>query len=109
MVVTVVMCSKSDKGEKMIKNGWYWHFKGGLYEVIGTATHTETGETMVIYHGLNNPEKVWVRPASMWNETVCGVERFQYVGIGLPQHWHDDHKTGLVEVIKSQKNTSPKN
>ena len=47
--------------------GKYRHYKGGIYEVIGMATHTETLEDMVIY---KDEENMWVRPASMWNETV---------------------------------------
>lgn len=51
-----------------IQRGLYRHYKGGLYEVIYTATHTETLEEMVVYK--DNKENVWVRPASMWNEIV---------------------------------------
>lgn len=62
----------------MIQSGKYKHFKGGLYEVVCTATHTETLEDMVVYK--DNKEKTWVRPEAMWNEIVdtpCGkVQRF---------------------------------
>ncbi len=53
-----------------IKKGKYRHFKGNLYEVIGTASHSETLEPMVVYRALYGEEGLWVRPASMWNEWV---------------------------------------
>ena len=53
-----------------IKTGKYRHFKGGEYEVLGMAYHSETGEEMVVYKALYGEEKLWVRPVSMWNETV---------------------------------------
>ena len=52
-----------------IKIGTYRHFKGGVYNVIGVALHSETLEEMVVYQNAENG-KIWVRPASMWNETV---------------------------------------
>ena len=52
-----------------IKKGTYRHFKGGLYELVDIALHSETLEEMVVYRSLENG-KYWVRPASMWNETV---------------------------------------
>ena len=54
----------------MIKLGRYRHYKGNEYEVIGFAKHSETLEEMVIYKALYGEGDVWVRPASMWNETV---------------------------------------
>ena len=53
-----------------IKKGWYKHFTGGYYYVTATATHSETGEQMVIYYHQGEPSKLWVRPASMWHELV---------------------------------------
>lgn len=53
-----------------IKPGIYRHFKGNRYEVIGTAKHSETLEEMVVYRALYGEGGLWVRPASMWNETV---------------------------------------
>ena len=53
-----------------IKLGKYRHFKGNEYEVLHVANHSETGEKMVVYRALYGDGEVWVRPASMWNETV---------------------------------------
>lgn len=53
-----------------IKPGKYRHFKGGEYEVLGIARHSETGEEVVVYRALYGDFGLWVRPASMWNETV---------------------------------------
>ncbi len=54
----------------MIKKGIYRHFKGNKYEVIGVALHSETLEEMVVYKALYGENKLWVRPASMFDETV---------------------------------------
>ena len=53
-----------------IKPGKYRHFKGGEYEVIGFAKHTESGEKLVIYRSLNNENDVWARPYDMFKETI---------------------------------------
>ena len=50
-----------------IKVGEIWqHYKGGRYIIIGLGTHTETKETMVIYSPIDDSNKVWIRPISMW-------------------------------------------
>ena len=54
----------------MIETGIYRHFKGGRYEVIGVAKHSESLEEMVVYRALYGEGGLWVRPASMWNEWV---------------------------------------
>jgi len=53
-----------------IKLGKYRHFKGNEYEVVCIAHHSETMEDMVVYRALYGDEDYWVRPASMWNETI---------------------------------------
>ena len=53
-----------------IKPGKYRHFKGKEYEVLYVAKHSETLEPMVVYKALYGDGGVWVRPLSMWNETV---------------------------------------
>lgn len=67
-----------------IKPGRYRHFKGGEYEVIGMAKHSETLEPMVVYRALYGAGELWVRPAAMWNETVerdgQTFQRFRYIG-----------------------------
>lgn len=50
--------------------GIYRHFKGNLYELIGTAKHSETLEAMVVYRALYGEGGLWVRPAHMWTELV---------------------------------------
>ncbi len=47
----------------------YRHYKGGLYEVITMATHSETAEAMVVYKSLLFGS-VYVRPLTMWFEWV---------------------------------------
>ena len=51
-------------------NGLYRHYKGGQYEVIGTARHSETLEPMTIYRALYGSRGLWVRPAAMFSEQV---------------------------------------
>lgn len=60
-----------------IRPGRYRHFKGGEYEVLGVAFHSETLEPMVVYRALYGERGLWVRPAAMWNEWV---ERDGYAG-----------------------------
>ena len=66
-----------------IKCGKYRHFKGGEYEVLGVARHSETEEEMVVYRALYGDGGLWVRPAAMWNETVDRdgktYQRFIYI------------------------------
>lgn len=53
-----------------IKLGKYKHFKGNMYEVTAIAKHSETMEEMVVYKALYGEGGIWVRPASMWEETI---------------------------------------
>lgn len=66
-----------------IKLGKYRHFKGNEYEVVALAHNSETMEDMVVYKALYGECEYWVRPASMWNETVERdgkvYKRFTYI------------------------------
>ncbi len=70
-----------------IKPGFYEHYKGRQYEVIGLAHHSETLEPLVVYIALYETkfgkDSLWVRPLSMFTETfqVDGkkVERFRFI------------------------------
>lgn len=66
------------------KLGKYRHFKGNEYEVVAIAKHSETLEEMVVYKALYGDGGYWVRPASMWNETVTKegktFKRFEFLG-----------------------------
>ncbi|MBQ2597497.1 MAG: DUF1653 domain-containing protein [Oscillospiraceae bacterium] len=53
-----------------VRPGVYRHFKGNYYQVLGVARHSETLEELVVYRALYGERGLWVRPASMWNETV---------------------------------------
>ena len=54
----------------MITPGKYRHYKGNDYQVITVATHTETGEEVVVYKALYGEQSIWTRPLSMFIETV---------------------------------------
>jgi hypothetical protein len=66
-----------------LKVGKYKHFKGGEYEVIGIAKHSETEEDMVVYRPQYGKRGLWVRPLAMFEETVTHkgevIPRFRYV------------------------------
>ncbi|MCE2989143.1 MAG: DUF1653 domain-containing protein [Burkholderiales bacterium] len=53
-----------------IAAGRYRHYKGGEYEVIGVARHSETLEVVVVYRPLYNASGLWVRPYEMFVGTV---------------------------------------
>lgn len=62
----------------------YRHFKGGLYRITGFATHTESGQLLVIYKSLTrnndfNDGVTWARPLDMFCETINGKPRFEEV------------------------------
>lgn len=63
--------------------GIYYHYKGGKYEVIIMAKHSETDEDLVIYKSLHFGS-FHARPLSMWFDMVTDsnhnrVSRFQIV------------------------------
>lgn len=49
--------------------GRYRHYKGGEYEVVGVARHSETLEPLVLYRPLHSESGLWVRPHAMFFES----------------------------------------
>lgn len=66
-----------------VRVGRYRHYKGNEYLVIGVAQHSETAEELVVYRQDYGERGLWVRPKSMFMETVeidgRQVSRFECV------------------------------
>ncbi len=82
-----------------LQPGLYRHYKGGYYQVIGVARHSETDETdetdeqLVVYRCLYDNNSLWVRPLAMFLETVLvdgrtAVPRFELVDATEPKSGH---------------------
>ncbi|HTL47390.1 MAG TPA: DUF1653 domain-containing protein [Verrucomicrobiae bacterium] len=73
---------------KALRKGLYRHYKGKLYEVIGTARHSETLEKLVVYYALYKTrygaKSLWARPEKMFRGSVLvngrKQRRFRYAG-----------------------------
>lgn len=71
-----------------VKLGKYKHFKGHIYEVVGTVRDSETMRELVLYMSLYKSddfgdETLWVRPIDDFYGLVdvdgVKIERFKYI------------------------------
>lgn len=60
---------------EIVKGGLYRHFKGMYYYVLDMATHSETGEKLVVYQKLYDERDMYVRPLEMF---CSDVDRDKY-------------------------------
>jgi hypothetical protein len=72
--------------ESLVPLGRYRHYKGESYSVVGFARHSETEELMVLYVPLYGEGGYWVRPITMFTETVnvAGKQQPRFVYVGKP-------------------------
>ena len=68
-----------------LPTGRYRHYKGGEYEVMGVARHSETLEPLVVYRPLYNATGWWVRPHAMFFESIT------IDGVSLTVNQVEDH------------------
>ena len=77
------MSNNNNLDQRTIKAGLYRHYKGNEYQVINTVFHSETQELLVLYRALYGESFLWVRPYTMFTETVTingeTVARFEFV------------------------------
>ena len=61
--------------------GLYRHYKGLMYEVLGTVRHSESLEPMTLYRALYGERGMWVRPAAMFAEvmTIDGLRQPRFM------------------------------
>ena len=79
-----------------VRPGRYRHYKGGEYEVVGVARHSESLEPLVVYRPLYNDSGLWVRPHAMFfgQVDVDGQMRPRFAPLADEPPAHEGHPRG---------------
>lgn len=66
---------EDESAAELVEGARYRHFKGGEYELLAVARHSESNEELVIYRSVSDGQ-VWARPKSMFTGMAGDVRRF---------------------------------